>query len=132
MIPDVPQSIITIYSWISYLSPIWLLLVAIFWKPLKKIFAKEKTRLTEIENKINRVQEDIEQRKEISKALLHHEIYTSARISVDQGFITEEALENLELLYVPYKKLGGNGTAERLYEQCKSLPNKKENKGETT
>lgn len=126
MIPDVPQSIITIYSWITYLSPIWLLLIAIFWKPFKKIFVKEQSRLTEIENKLISLQEDIEERKEISRALLHHEIYQSAHESLENGYISEDALENLELLFTEYRKLGGNGTAQRLYEECCQLPHFKE------
>lgn len=122
--PDVPEFIIKCYSWISYLSPIWLLLVAIFWKPLRSIITREKSRLKNIESQLQTVQDDLDERKEISKALLHHEIYQTAREALDQGFITEEALENLELLYVPYKNLGGNGTAERLYEECCNLPHK--------
>lgn len=124
--PSVPQSLVNLYQWITYLTPVWGLLVIIFWKPIRRLLTKEKTRLTNIEGQLDKVQIDLDERKEISKALLHHEIFQTARIALEQGYISEIELENLELLYVPYKKLGGNGTAERLYNQCKNLPNKKE------
>ena len=119
---EVPSWLINIYQWIVYLTPIWVLLVAIFWKPLQRVLDREKTRLTVIEKKLGKVQKDIEQRKEISRALLHHEIFQTAHIALKQGFITEIELENLEQLYDQYKKLDGNGTAARMYDQCCKLP----------
>lgn len=42
---------------------------------------------------------------------------------LNRGWITEDEYENLyEYLYLPYKKLGGNGSAERIMEQVKKLP----------
>lgn len=124
--PSVPESIINLYQWITYLTPVWVLLLAIFWKPLRKVITKEKTRLTTIENQLVEVQDSLNERKEISKALLHHEIFQTARTALDRGYISEIELENLELLYTPYKAIGGNGTAERLYEKCCSLPHEKQ------
>lgn len=123
--PEVPDSIIHLYHWITYLTPIWVLLVAIFWKPIRNLFTKEKNRLTTIENQLIKVQEDLDERKSISRALLHHEIFQTARTAIENGYITEIELENLETLYEPYKNLGGNGTAERLYKECQELPHKK-------
>lgn len=119
---EVPTWLVNLYQWIVYLTPIWALLLTIFWKPIQKVLDKEKSRLTEIENKLSKVQEDIEGRKKVSHALLHHEIFQTARIALRQGFITEIELENLEILYEQYKALNGNGTAQRMYEQCKALP----------
>lgn len=40
-----------------------------------------------------------------------------------QAYITRDEYENLhDYLYVPYKKLGGNGSAERVMEEVKKLP----------
>ena len=45
---------------------------------------------------------------------------------IKKGFVTEAEFENLnKYLYEPYKKLGGNGTAEKIMEDVKSLPLKK-------
>lgn len=126
--PEVPSWIINVYQWIVYLTPIWALLLAVFWKPVQRVFDREKTRLTTIESKLQEVQDDIEERKKVSHALLHHEIFQTARIAIRQGFITEIELENLEILYHEYKKLNGNGTAERLYKQCCELPREEFNK----
>ncbi len=42
---------------------------------------------------------------------------------LNRGWITEDEYENLyEYLYLPYKKLGGNGSAERIMDQVKKLP----------
>jgi len=41
---------------------------------------------------------------------------------LERGWITHDELENLhDYLYVPYKELGGNGTAERLMKRVDSL-----------
>ncbi len=119
---EVPPWLINIYQWIVYLTPVWALILAVFWKPIQKVFDREKSRLTAIESKLQSVQDDIEDRKKVSHALLHHEIFQTARDSIKQGFITEVELENLEILYHEYKKLNGNGTAERLYKECCNLP----------
>ena len=78
-------------------------------------------RLDLIEKKLAKLDSDLQQRKRISKALLHHEIFQTAKEAIKKESITEYELENLEELYIPYKEIGGNGTAEKLYEDCKKL-----------
>jgi hypothetical protein len=42
---------------------------------------------------------------------------------IDRGWLTKEEFENAyKYLYLPYKKLGGNGTIDRLVEEMKKLP----------
>lgn len=42
---------------------------------------------------------------------------------LNRGWITLEEYENLhDYLYVPYEKLGGNGSAKRIMEKVKKLP----------
>ena len=42
---------------------------------------------------------------------------------IERGWITQEEYENLyEYLYKPYKKLGGNGSAQRVMEEVNRLP----------
>ena len=44
----------------------------------------------------------------------------------DRGFITQDEYENLhDYLYVPYEKLGGNGSAKRVMQEVDKLPIKK-------
>lgn len=42
---------------------------------------------------------------------------------LNRGWITLEEYENLhDYLYVPYEKLGGNGSAKRIMEKVQKLP----------
>lgn len=128
--PSVPDSIVHLYQWITYLTPIWGLLLVIFWNPLKNLYYKLikkptsdcTSRINALETQFQRIEEAIEERKDVSRALLHHEIFQTAKDALKKEYITEYELENLEELYVPYKRIGGNGTAEKLFNDCKRLP----------
>ncbi len=57
------------------------------------------------------------------KALLHNEIMAMGKQLVSDNKCTPEQFEELEYLYKPYHEdLGGNGSAERMYNQVKELP----------
>ena len=59
-------------------------------------------------------------------ALLHDKLYyLCAKQINDIGNITADELENLTCLYEPYREMGGNGTCEHLYNECKNLPKAK-------
>ncbi len=128
-------------DWVIALSPLWTILILVFWKPMKILVINIYNRLVKspvdetkedidehderlalLEQKIEKLDSDLEQRKKVSRALLHHEIFQTAKQALKNKSITEIELENLEELYIPYKEIGGNGTAEKLYEECRSLP----------
>lgn len=71
-----------------------------------------------LKEKINRKSAD----KQMILGLGHDRLYQLCEHYIDRGYVTVDELENLEYLYVPYKKLGGNGTGERLFNQVNSLP----------
>ena len=54
-------------------------------------------------------------------ALGHDKILELGLKYLDRGMITTEEYENLQLLYKPYKNLGGNGTAKRLIVEIEKL-----------
>lgn len=56
------------------------------------------------------------------KALLHGYIYTTATTLLRKGHASGDEKQNLEYLYLPYKELGGNGTAEAMYRDVLELP----------
>lgn len=56
------------------------------------------------------------------KAILHDRIYQAHRFYISQGFCPLEDKKNIEYLYQPYKRLGGNGTGKRAYEEIMDLP----------
>lgn len=55
-------------------------------------------------------------------ALLHDKLYYLCEKHITAGYITIDELDNLTYLYGPYKEMGGNGTCEHLYNECKALP----------
>lgn len=57
-------------------------------------------------------------------ALLHDKLYYLCDKQLSENNITVDELENIECLYQPYTKMGGNGTVELLYEKVKKLPHK--------
>lgn len=56
------------------------------------------------------------------KALAHDALFRFMRYVLQQDYITESQLENLEYLYKGYQALGLNGTGERIYSECKAKP----------
>ena len=54
--------------------------------------------------------------------LAHDRIVELGMKYIDRGAITRDEYENLyDYLYLPYKELGGNGSAERVMEVVKQL-----------
>lgn len=59
------------------------------------------------------------------KGLGHDRICYIGSRYIQQGYITKEDYENLhDYLYAPYKKLGGNGTVEKIMKEIDKLPMK--------
>lgn len=57
------------------------------------------------------------------KGLGHDRICYLGESYVKRGYITKDEYENLhDYLYQPYKKLGGNGTAEKVMQEVEKLP----------
>ena len=60
--------------------------------------------------------------------LLHDRICRLCETYLRKGFATNEEREQLQVLYTPYKAMGGNHNAESLYEQVMDkLPLEKKN-----
>lgn len=57
------------------------------------------------------------------RGLGHDRICYLGECYIKRGCITRDEYENLvDYLYAPYKKLGGNGTAEKVINEVKQLP----------
>lgn len=71
----------------------------------------------------------IDKKSANSKMLLglgHDKILYLCNFYIDRGYITTDEFENLhDYLYLPYRELGGNGTAERLMKEVSNLPIRK-------
>lgn len=64
--------------------------------------------------------------KKMLLGLAHDMLYRRLEEHLKNGYITVDDMENLGYLYEPYRKMGGNGTCERLYEEVAKLSHKKE------
>lgn len=65
------------------------------------------------------------------RGLAHDRICELGEKFLKQGYITKDEYENLhDYLFLPYKELGGNGTAEKIVEDVKRLPMMKSGKKE--
>ena len=64
---------------------------------------------------------------EMLKGIGHDRICELAQKYIDRGEITRDEYENLvDYLFIPYKMLGGNGTAEKMINDVSKLPMKLE------
>lgn len=53
----------------------------------------------------------------------HDRIITLGMFYIERGYITQDEYENLNnYLYEPYRKMGGNGSAQRIMEEVDKLP----------
>lgn len=58
--------------------------------------------------------------------LAHDRILCLGESYINRGWITMEEYENLcDYLFDPYEKLGGNGSAKKVVDICKTLPIRK-------
>lgn len=67
------------------------------------------------------------EKKSLTNKLLlglgHDRIIYLCEFYIERGWISTEEYENLhDYLYLPYKEMGGNGTAERLVKIVEKLP----------
>lgn len=62
-------------------------------------------------------------KSEMLIGLAHDRIVYLGMSYIERGWITQDEYENLhDYLYIPYKKLGGNGSAERIIAEVNRLP----------
>ena len=79
------------------------------------------------DKKKDKEDEVLDHQSQMLLGLGHDRIIYLGTKYIEEGSISENQFENLnKYLYEPYKKLGGNGTAEKIMEDVKSLPIRKE------
>lgn len=62
-------------------------------------------------------------RTQLLIGIAHQQLVQSCEYYIDRGYITSEEYDNLEkYLYLPYKKLGGNGLIDKLFTAVSKLP----------
>lgn len=67
------------------------------------------------------------------RGLAHDRICELGSRYIKQGDVTKDEFENLhDYLFLPYRELGGNGTAEKIMEDVKRLPMREVRRSEVT
>lgn len=75
---------------------------------------------------ISKKTEQKDLKTEMLIGLGHDRIVHLGMVYIERGWITQDEYENLnDYLYKPYKKLGGNGSAEKVMQDVSKLPMRK-------
>lgn len=75
---------------------------------------------------ISKKTEQKDLKTEMLIGLGHDRIVQLGMVYIERGWITQDEYENLnDYLYKPYKKLGGNGSAEKVMQDVSKLPMRK-------
>ena len=71
-------------------------------------------------------QAELKNQSQMLLGLGHDRIIYLGTKYIEDGYVTEDEFENLnKYLYEPYKALGGNGTAEKIMDDVRNLPIRK-------
>lgn len=54
-------------------------------------------------------------------AIIHDRMYYLCKKTISEGNITPEDYENLNKMYIPYQKLGGNGTVHKMMNEISNM-----------
>ena len=72
---------------------------------------------------MNRKTERSNARDDILIGLAHAKIMELGVAYIERGWVTQEEYENLyDYIYVPYEKMGGNGSAKKIMDEVTKLP----------
>lgn len=130
---NVPIWLIELKDWVQVLTPVVGAILVVFWTPIRnycdnlfkeKITEPEEEQnkhLQQLDEKIDILIKDIESNQNVMRSLLHNEIFVMCKSAIERGKISPMELQNLDELYMAYHNLGGNGTAQRLYEEAQKL-----------
>lgn len=70
-----------------------------------------------------------EDAKRVDKIVLRNFIWEFSTVCIDRGYVYPDERSVIEETYEEYKKLNGNGVAERRYRIMQGLPDSIERKG---
>lgn len=106
-------------------------LMVIFGMTLNEAFRRfkrwRKKDVTTLDDKVSNIEITVDSLVKSNLALSHDKLYNYCTTYLERGYVTVGELDNLEYLFDSYKKLGGNGTGEHLYNEVKKLKVKGDN-----
>ena len=111
MEPNIWQSIVTVVCAVFASSGLW-----------AYIISRKERKEKEEEKKAGKK----DAQRDMIIGLGHDRIISLCEKYISRGWVASDEYENLyEWLFVPYEKLGGNGTAKRLMSIVDNLPSRK-------
>ncbi|WP_195540544.1 hypothetical protein [Eubacterium maltosivorans] len=135
-----PEPVLNFHQWIVIIVALGGLISLIFglwryakggaqnWK--KKNIQEADERLRERLSEIKKRQNDLEKEQQTLNgcimAMMHDRIYQGCSHFIERGYVSIDDVKNMEHLYEPYQKNGGNGTARKLYTAFMKLPTEEE------
>ena len=110
-------------NWVNVvIMPIVSVLVAGLTAAVKHIWSKQKAQEAAQEAAKKARDEEVSSMREGMLALMHDRIFTIYTECRKKGYASVEDLRNIDYLYQPYHRLGGNGTGTELFERIKAMP----------
>lgn len=77
--------------------------------------------LTKIEGVIENINTQVTLNNDGTLAVLRYRIRKQCQRIIDYGYIPEEFVEDLVMMYEAYVNLGGNGATQKIYEEAMKL-----------
>ena len=117
-------------SWEFAITGVITLLVGIFGSTgVWTYLSSKREKNSEIYKKIDEIETHVNEYIENMRSMVMGQTYVNivrtCEYWIQRGWVEQDDIRDLEhYLYDPYREWGGNGTAERLFTQVCSLPNK--------
>jgi hypothetical protein len=107
--------------------------IAIYWiyKGAKKVYTdvismyEERKRHIDILEDMQKYKKQQNLMAEGLMGLMRYRLVRECQKAIEKKEITDERLEIIDDLYIPYKELGGNGVAKKYVKEAQTLPIKK-------
>lgn len=94
-----------------------------FWTFLNSRFSKKDKKREDLDKEIEELKQSVDLQSKMLKGLGHDRIVYLGNEYLKRKSITKDEYENLhDYLFVPYTKLGGNGTAAKVMMEVEKLP----------
>ena len=118
------NTIISPDIWVHFILPLLVTLIGSsgFWAFLQYKDTKKQELLKEQKAAMESLQDALEKQKDVLIGLGHDKIMYLGGKYCERNYITHSEYENLyTYIYLPYKALGGNGSADKMMEQVNKL-----------
>lgn len=91
----------------------------------QKVDENQDAEIKKTNERVKGLEAQITLQSQMLRGIGHDRIIYLGGVFLKQGYVTTDEFENLhDYLFLPYQKLGGNGTAEKVMAEVEKLPTK--------